>query len=184
MVYICFTASIYYFEDSNSGDMPRTSHVPVYKIASLERLLIKNKPYMRTIIPLFTRPALYMLIVLTGAALKFYHLDHKLLWIDEIYAIQHTSGRTGSEYLDQIPVDEVRNCGFYRDIFSLNKQDSSLWVQMSGLLASTQLNPLHYPLLMVWYRIVGDEPVHFRLFSVFVFILTLPVLFLPEYCTR
>ncbi|MEJ2050023.1 MAG: glycosyltransferase family 39 protein, partial [Calditrichota bacterium] len=38
--------------------------------------------------------------------------------------------------------------------------------------------PLHYPFLMVWYRIVGDDPEDFRLFGVFIFLLTLPFLFL------
>ncbi len=133
---------------------------------------------MQRIQQLLIRPYLYILISLIGISFKFYHLDYKLLWIDEIYTIQHTSGLTGREYQALIPADEIKNINFYYDIYRLNKQDYEICSQLKELLTSTQLNPLHYPLLMVWYRIVGDNPVHFRLFSVFIFIITLPFLFL------
>jgi len=119
-----------------------------------------------------------MLIVLIGTALKFYHLDDNLLWIDEVYTVQHTSGIPGSAYPARIPVNEIRSSKFYFDTYRLNKQDYNIFAQLKGLLTSTQLNPLHYPLLMVWYRIVGDDFVHFRLFSVLVFIVTVPFLLL------
>ena len=127
---------------------------------------------------LFFRPYLYLLITLAGILLKFYHLDHKLLWIDEIYTIQHTSGIPESAYPALIPENEINNIDIFYDIYRLNKHDYTLYSQLKGLAVSTQLNPLHYPLLMLWYRVVGDDPVHFRLFSVFIFIITLPFLFL------
>ena len=105
-------------------------------------------------------------------------MDYKLLWIDEVYTIQHTSGIPDKEYPTLIPVNEIKNISFYHDLYRLNKQDYKIGSQVKGLFASPQLNPLHYPFLMVWYRIVGDYPIHFRLFSVFVFIITLPFLFL------
>jgi uncharacterized membrane protein len=39
------------------------------------------------------------------------------------------------------------------------------------------LNPLHYMLLSVWYRIFGESLVWYRLFSVFVFLLSLPFIY-------
>jgi uncharacterized membrane protein len=119
-----------------------------------------------------------LLISLAGISLKFYHLDHKLLWVDEVYAIQHTSGIPDKEYPTLIPENEIKNAGFYSDLYRLRRQNYTLRSQLKGLLAAPQLNPLHYPFLMVWYRIVGDDPVDFRLFSVFVFVITLPFLFL------
>jgi len=77
-----------------------------------------------------------------------------------------------------IPVNEIKNINFYYDLYRLNKHDYKIGSQLKGLLTSTQLNPLHYPLLMVWHRIVGDNFIHFRLFSVFIFLVTLPFLFL------
>ncbi|MBN1398720.1 MAG: glycosyltransferase family 39 protein [Bacteroidetes bacterium] len=46
------------------------------------------------------------------------------------------------------------------------------------MFSEPQMNPLHYPFLMIWYRIAGDDPADFRLFGVIVFLLTLPFLFL------
>jgi uncharacterized membrane protein len=124
------------------------------------------------------RPHLYILVSLIGICLKFYHLDYKLLWIDEIYTIQHTSGIPDREYPALIPTNEIKSVSFYLDLYHLKKQNYGMDSQLKGLLASPQLNPLHYPLLMIWYRIVGDDPVQFRLFSVVAFLMTLPFLFL------
>jgi uncharacterized membrane protein len=133
---------------------------------------------MQMIQKFLNRFYLYILISLIGVSLKFYHLDYKLLWIDEVYTVQHTSGIPDREYPTLIPVNEIKNINFYYNLYHLNKQDYKIGSQLKGLLTSTQLNPLHYPLLMIWHRIVGDDPVHFRLFSVFIFIITLPFLFL------
>jgi uncharacterized membrane protein len=133
---------------------------------------------MQIIRQFLIRPYLYIFIALIGISLKFYHLDYKLFWFDEICTIQHTSGIPDREYPALIPINEIKNISFYNDLYHLKKQDYKIGPQLKGLLTSTQLNPLHYPFLMIWYRIVGDNPVHFRLFSVFIFIITLPFLFL------
>ena len=124
------------------------------------------------------QPYLYVFITLIGIAFKFYHLDSKLFWLDEIYTIQHTSGIPDRDYPALVPVNEIKNIGFYKDLYHLNTQQRTIASELKGLLNSTQLNPLHYPLLMVWYRIVGDNPIDFRSFGVVIFILTLPFLFL------
>ena len=54
----------------------------------------------------------YVLISLIGVSLKFYHLDYKLLWIDEVYTVQHTSGIPDREYPTLIPVNEIKNSTF------------------------------------------------------------------------
>ena len=132
---------------------------------------------MKTIRQLLIKPYLYVFIALIGISFKFYHLDHKLFWFDEVCTIQHTSGIPDKDYSALVPVNEVENISFYKNLYHLNKQHYSLVSELKGLSHSTQLNPLHYPLLMVWYRVVGDDPKDFRLFGVFVFLLTLPFLF-------
>ena len=121
---------------------------------------------------------LCILISLIGISFKFYHLDHKLFWIDEISTIQHTSGIPDKDYPAMVPVNEIKNIAFYKDMYHLNKQPLSIASELKGLFNSRNLNPLHYLFLMVWYRIAGDEPTDFRLFGVFIFILTLPFLYL------
>jgi uncharacterized membrane protein len=132
----------------------------------------------KTIQQFLIQPYLYILIALIGISFKFYQLDYKLFWIDEISTIQHTSGIPDGDYPELVPVNEVKNITFYKDLYHLNKQPLTMASELKGLINSRNLNPLHYPLLMLWYRISGDEPVDFRLFGVFIFLLTLPFLFL------
>ena len=77
---------------------------------------------MKIIQNFFNRFYLHVIIILTGVTLKFYHLDHKLLWIDEMYTVQHTSGIPDSEYPALIPVNEIKNITFYDDLYHLNSQ--------------------------------------------------------------
>ncbi len=133
--------------------------------------------WKKTIRRFFTKPYIYIFITLIGISFKFYRLDYKIFWIDEISTIQHTSGIPDGGYSALVPVNEIKNITFYKDLYHLNKQPLTIASELKGLFNSRNLNPLHYPFLMVWYRVVGDESVDFRLFSVFIFILTLPFLF-------
>ena len=125
----------------------------------------------RTIRQFLTKPYLYVFIVLMGISFKFYHLDYKLFWLDEICTIQHTSGIPDGEYPALVPINEIKNIDFYHDLYRLNKQPYTITSELKGLFSSRNLNPLHYSFLMVWYRVIGDDPVDFRLFGVFVFLL-------------
>jgi uncharacterized membrane protein len=133
---------------------------------------------MKKIREFFIKPYLYILIISIGIFFKFYSLDYKLFWIDEISTIQHTSGIPDKDYPAMVPVNEIKNINFYKDLYHLKKQPLTIGSELKGLFHSRNLNPLHYPLLMIWYRLAGDEPSDFRLFGVFIFILTLPFLFL------
>jgi len=106
--------------------------------------------------------------------LKFYKLDYSLFWYDEVATVLHTSGHKTF----QIPLNEIKNIQFYEEQFHLKNHNKNIYSQMKGLYSRPNLNPLHYSFLMVWYRIAGDKDIHYRLFNVFFFILTLPVLFL------
>jgi len=120
------------------------------------------------------KPWLYLCIVLIGVSLKFYRPDYKLFWFDEICTIGHTSG---NQFFHS-PVNEIKNISFYTGQLHLKNRETTLGSQLKGLFSGTNLTPLHYPFLMIWYRTVGDDPIHYRLFSVFIFLITLPFLFL------
>jgi uncharacterized membrane protein len=133
---------------------------------------------MKTLKQFFIKPYLYIFVVSIGIFFKFYRLDYKLFWIDEISTIQHTSGIPDKDYPAMVPVNEIKNINFYKDLYHLKKQPLTIESELKGLFHSRNLNPLHYPLLMIWYRLAGDDPADFRLFGVFIFILTLTFLFL------
>jgi uncharacterized membrane protein len=133
---------------------------------------------IKTIQQFLLQPWIYVIIIIIGISLKFYQLDYKLFWFDEVCTVQHTSGFSNHNFPDQVPVDEIKNISYYHNLYHLNTQHYSIGTQLKGLFSSTQLTPLHYSLLIFWYRIVGDNFIDYRLFSVFIFILTLPFLFL------
>lgn len=129
---------------------------------------------MKAIKQFMLKPWLYIVIVVVGASLKLYCIDYRLFWYDEIATVLHTSGNQTFD----IPANEIKNISYYNDQLHLKKQDQTIGSQLKGLYSSTNLNPLHYSFLMLWYRIAGDKDISYRLFNVFIFILTLPVLFL------
>jgi uncharacterized membrane protein len=109
-----------------------------------------------------------------GVFFKFYHLEDRFFWYDEIYTIEHTKG---NQHFN-IAVDEIKTKSYYLDQLSLNNQNASFNFRINGLISSPNPIPLHYSLLMVWCKIIGDSPFHYRLFSLFIFIISLPFLFL------
>ena len=129
---------------------------------------------MKTIQKLMIQPWIYLVIVLFGIFLKFYKIDYRYFWFDEVSTIIHTSG---INYYNKLPVNELKNISYYHDLLHLNKQNISIKSQLKGIWNSTNLNPLHYGILVFWHRIVGDEDIHYRYFNVFIFLLTLPFLF-------
>ncbi len=133
---------------------------------------------MKTLQQLLQRPYLYIIIIVIGITLKFYNLDSRYFWIDEVYTIQHTSGILESEYPDLIPINEVKNISYYNDLLHLNTQNYTISSQFNGLAKSPSLTPAHYAFLIFWHRLVGDDYLSYRLFSIFCFVLTLLFLFL------
>ena len=77
---------------------------------------------MQIIRQFLIRPYLYIFIALIGISLKFYHLDYKLFWFDEVCTIQHTSGIPDREYPALVPINEIKNISFYNDLYHLNKE--------------------------------------------------------------
>lgn len=133
---------------------------------------------MNTLRHLVTKPGVYIAIVILGLLLKFYNLDYKLFWRDEISSVLYASGVRESLTINQIPVNEIRSVKFYDSLLDNSEKPDPLKSQVQGILSNTHLTPAHYIFLTVWYRLVGDNEIHYRLFSVFIFILSLPFMFL------
>ena len=133
---------------------------------------------MKTIQQFLQKPWFYLGIVIIGIAFKFYHIENKFFWYDEIETIMHTSGISDIEYYSLVPANEVKNITFYHDLMHLNTQNYTVRSQLKGLFSMPQFAPLHHTLLIFWHRLVGDDFIHYRLFNVFIFILTLPFIFL------
>lgn len=126
----------------------------------------------------FKQPYLYIVIVLIGISLKLYKLDEQFFWDDEICTILHTSGISMAEYEKNIPVNEILPKKYFDDLLRLNDRDLKISDQFLGLAKMPQLTPGHYYYLIVATRIFGDNYMVYRYFSVFIFLLSVPLLFL------
>lgn len=124
------------------------------------------------------KPWLYMMIVIASLVFKVLTADQGFFWRDEIYTINQTSGRVLFNLCTTEPLNENTPIAYYKQLLRINKLPISLGSQLKEQTKNTNLNPLHYPFLTFWVRIVGDEPVHYRYFSLLMFLLCLPVLFL------
>ncbi|TNF44595.1 MAG: hypothetical protein EP310_02995, partial [Bacteroidetes bacterium] len=126
----------------------------------------------------FNKPWIYIAIAVIGISLKFYRLDYKMFWYDELATVFHVAGADDVLHLSDVHLDEIVSINEYTKLLKHSDFDYPLIPQIKKQLQNMNLNPLHYLLLSFWYRMVGDEFIHYRLFSVLVFLLTLPFLFL------
>lgn len=129
------------------------------------------------VLNLFQKPWIYIIITLLGISLKFHNLNHKIFWEDEIYTVQQIVGVNNILELDPGRENEILNLSYYRGLLKYASQDYTLREELSAQFQNMNLNPLHYVILPFWYRLSGDDILHYRLFSVLIFILTLPFLF-------
>jgi uncharacterized membrane protein len=132
---------------------------------------------MKTIQEFMNRPWIYLIIVLLGVFLKFYQIGYRYFWYDEVFTITQTSGISGKDYKEKLPLNELKNVSFYHDLLHLNKQGYTIGSQLKGQWNTPNLNPLHYAVLVFWHRIAGDRDINYRFFNVFIFLLLLPLLF-------
>lgn len=132
---------------------------------------------MKTIQEFMLRPWIYLIIVLLGIFLKFYKIDYRYFWYDEVSTITQTSGVSSNEYKEKLPLNELKNISYYHDLLHLNKQNYTIGAQLKGQWNTPNLNPLHYAVLVFWHRIAGDRDINYRLFNVLIFLLILPLLF-------
>jgi uncharacterized membrane protein len=133
---------------------------------------------MQTLKEFMLKPWLYLIIVITSLVLKVLTVDHRFFWRDEIYTIHHTAGHTEFTLNETAPINEIKNITYYNKVLSLNERDLAVSSQINGLIRMTNLNPIHYYFLIIWHRLIGDDDVHYRFFSIFMFLLCLPAFFL------
>ncbi len=124
------------------------------------------------------KPWLYILIILVGTCLKFYKINSKLFWQDEISTVLYSTGVKDNVMNNNIPPNTITSFGYYDSLLHPSTKSYSLLSEVSGILSETHLTPAHYVFLTLWYRLAGDTNNDYRLFSGFVFIASLPFVFL------
>ena len=133
---------------------------------------------MQFLISFLKKPYIYLFIILIGILLKFYKLQDNFFWDDEIATVLHTTGISMDDYEKKLPVNRIVNRSYYDNLLTINDKDFNIADQMTGLGKMPQLTPGHYYFLIFWTRIFGDNYMSYRYFSVFIFVITLPFIFL------
>lgn len=125
----------------------------------------------------FQKPWVYLIVIILGVSLKFYNLNYKIFWEDEIYTVLHVVGASNILDIGLGTENEIVALNHYRELLNHSSKSLSIGEELSAQFRKMNLNPLHYLFLSFWYRLTGDDIIHYRLFSVMIFILTLPFLF-------
>lgn len=133
---------------------------------------------MKTILTIFTRPWIYILLIAIGIGFKFYKLDYKMMWYDEIATVLQIQGADSPFDVDSTQLNTIVPISQFKDILVYSDNPTYTFShEIKAQVKNMNLNPLHYMLLSIWYRIFGESLVWYRLFSVFIFLLTLPFIY-------
>ncbi|MBN1118811.1 MAG: glycosyltransferase family 39 protein [Bacteroidales bacterium] len=131
--------------------------------------------FIRTLVSNNLTP--FVIIVILGVSIKFYRLDYKILWYDEIATVVQVAGADNVLQLDDSKLNEIVPISHYTGLLTHTDANYKLQEELKAQIQNMNLNPLHYMILSFWYRMIGDNPIHYRLFSVLIFLLTIPFMF-------
>ena len=119
-------------------------------------------------------------IVLLGVFFRFYHLDRKVFWEDEILGTVHTLGYTEAEIVENSNhlVDAGDVQAYFRPPDGLGLRKDSLMNTVDALaLEDPQHPPLYYLAGHLWAERFGSSVAAIRALSAIIGVLVLPCLF-------
>lgn len=115
-------------------------------------------------------------LIATGIFIRFYDLDGKFFWGDEVNTLLFTAGFTKQELTDDIEGREVE-IGYLNKYIFTNPEKSVSDTIKSISIDETQHPPLYYALSSIWLKIFGDSIWVIRSFSVLMGLLALPCIY-------
>jgi uncharacterized membrane protein len=116
--------------------------------------------------------------VVFGIFFRFYHIDRKVFWDDEIFSAIRIAG-----YSEQTVIKaaaEARTAGELQAILhsDTSRRRNSLLATLSGLInEEPQHTPMYFVLGHLWSSVFGDSVKNLRLFSAVLGVLALPAMF-------
>lgn len=144
------------------------SKVGLGEKAQLE--LEKRRP-----MPLWLKYGVILLIGI-GIFFRFYNLDKKVYWIDEVNSSLRTLGYTKTELIDTIFTGDVVTADQLQQFQRLNpdKTWADTWNALSG---SAEHTPLYFLLSRAWIGMVGHSIASMRFLTACFSVLVLPCLY-------
>ncbi|AFZ43600.1 hypothetical protein PCC7418_1405 [Halothece sp. PCC 7418] len=100
-----------------------------------------------------------LILLACGTFFRFYHLDHKVYWGDEVFTSIRISGYTASEVTESIYTGEsltIPEITFYQRPNS----DRGFKETMNALVGSPEHTPFYYLLARYWVKTFGNEAIY------------------------
>lgn len=109
-------------------------------------------------LPPWLRNALLILLI-CGVFFRFYHLDQKVYWGDEVFTSIRISGYTASEVTEQIYTGKPLTI---RDVMAYQRPnpDRGFSETMKALVGSPEHTPLYYLLARYWVKWLGNDVIY------------------------
>ena len=117
-----------------------------------------------------------MALIATGIFIRFYDLDGKFFWGDEVNTLLYTAGFTKQELKDDISDREIE-IGYLNKYIFTNPEKNVINTIKSISIDETQHPPLYYALSSIWMKIFGDSIWVIRSFSVLMGLLAFPCIY-------
>lgn len=119
---------------------------------------------------------LVVVILLFGVFFRFYHLDKKVYWNDEVYTSLRISGYTQSEIFHMIANRKVGIADLqkYQDI----NPNSNSWDTIKGLAVDDAHPPLYFMIARLWAKWFGTSVTAIRSLSAWLSLLIFPCIYL------
>ena len=120
---------------------------------------------------------LVCLILLAGIFFRFYNLDKKVFWNDEIVTVRILGGYTDSQ-LAKYYHEEMVSAEYFKSLF--HSSDNFSIKEMIHVMIHDgyiQNTPFYYVMLKEWIKIFGDSIWTIRLFSAVISLFVFPLLY-------
>ncbi|GAB4547609.1 MAG: hypothetical protein Tsb0014_42310 [Pleurocapsa sp.] len=118
----------------------------------------------------------FCLILIIGLFFRFYHIDQKVYWHDEVYTSIRTAGYNGQEIVARTFTGEIISPSELLKYSSINNNKS--WQDaLEKLIEHPEHPPLYYLLSRAWQQVFGSSILVTRSLSVVFSLLVLPVIY-------
>lgn len=118
------------------------------------------KPYSKTdqSFPRWLRNGI-LIVLVCGVLFRFYHLDQKVYWGDEVYTSIRISGYTDEEVTDKIYTGELLTIN---DVTAYQRpnRDRDLKSTVQALAKSPEHAPLYYLIAHFWVEWLGNDNIY------------------------
>ncbi len=115
-------------------------------------------------------------LIILGIALRFYHLDHKVYWLDETFTALRVSGYSATELVDLLPKNQVITIAEFQQYYHPSPERT--FNQVSQALASNaEHTPLYFILVRFWRAWFGSSIAATRSLSALISLFAFPAIY-------